>query len=245
YLFAIPNQKTETNSYEVKIPYALSLIATHSLTGTVEGVDPIVQTYVKKVTDGIKAYTALNKIWAKTATKADMETYQKHVGNLGFAYLLLPYTDNVEHATSAQILQAAKSGIPNVSTAFWSFRLMIGLWFVMFILIICGMISSWRNTLVKNRFLLRCCLWAIPLPYIAAEAGWMLAEVGRQPWAIHDILPVFMGTSSLNEASLISSLVLFVIFYSALLSVELFLMFKFARLGPSSLGTGKYHFEKK
>ena len=92
---------------------------------------------------------------------------------------------------------------------------------------------------------MRCCLWAIPLPYIAAESGWILAEVGRQPWAIHNILPTIVGTSSLNAASLITSLILFAVFFGVLFSIELFLMFKYARLGPSSLGTGKYHFERK
>ncbi|MCX7120815.1 MAG: cytochrome ubiquinol oxidase subunit I [Gammaproteobacteria bacterium] len=244
YLVAWPDQQAEKNDFTVKIPYALSLIATHSLTGTVEGADPIIQKYVGRVTAGIKAYTALDKIWAKTATKADMVTYNQNVGDLGFAYLLLPYTNDVAHASSTQILQAAKSGIPNMLTAFWSFRVMIGLWCLMFLLIICGLISAWRNTLLKNRFLLRCCVWMIPAPFIAAESGWVLAEVGRQPWAIHDIMPTFMGTSSLDEASLITSLVLFALFYGVLMAVELFLMFKFAKMGPSSLGTGKYHFEK-
>lgn len=243
YLFAIPDQKTETNAYEIKIPYLLSIIATHSLTGTVTGVDPIIQDYVKHIIDGMKAYGALDKMWAKTATKTDVEIYNKFVNDLGFAYLLLPYTNNVTQATSAQILQAAKSGIPNVATAFWSFRIMIGLWCVMFVLILWGLIASWRGTLTKNRFLLQCCLWAIPLPFMAAEAGWILAEVGRQPWAIHAILPVFMGTSSLDVASLITSLVLFVVFYGILITIELFLMFKYAKLGPSSLGTGRYALE--
>ena len=244
YIVAWPDQQAERNYFTLKIPYALSLIATHSLSGTVEGADSIIQKYVVRVTNGIKAYTALDKIWKKTATNADMNTYHKYVGDLGFAYLLLPYTNDVADASSAQILQAAKSGIPNMPTAFWSFRVMIGCWGLMFLLMIFGLISAWRNTLQKNRFLLRCCVWGIPLPYLAAEAGWLLAEVGRQPWSIHEIMPTFMGTSSLNEASLVTSLILFAVFYGTLITVELFLMFKFARLGPSSLGTGKYYFEK-
>src|SRR3990167_10249593 len=180
YIVAWPDQQAERNYFTLKIPYALSLIATHSLSGTVEGADSIIQKYVVRVTNGIKAYTALDKIWKKTATNADMNTYHKYVGDLGFAYLLLPYTNDVADASSAQILQAAKSGIPNMPTAFWTFRVMIGLWGIMFLLLILGLISAWRNTLEKNRFLLRCCLWGIPLPYLAAEAGWVLAEVGRQ-----------------------------------------------------------------
>lgn len=244
YLFAWPDQSAQKNYAEVKIPYALSLIATHSLTGTVQGIDPIVDQYKKRIASGIKAYTALQNIWGNKATTANEKIYHEYKNNLGFAYLLLPYTQDVAHATPAQIDAAAKSGIPNVLTAFWTFRVMIGLWGVMFLLLVLGVSYTWRNVLEKKPFFLRCCVWAIPLPFIAAECGWVLAEVGRQPWAIHDILPVFMSTSTLDAASLITSLILFALFYGILIGVELFLMFKYARLGPSSLGTGKYFFER-
>ncbi|PIZ04111.1 MAG: cytochrome d terminal oxidase subunit 1 [Gammaproteobacteria bacterium CG_4_10_14_0_8_um_filter_38_16] len=241
---AWPDQQAQRNYFSVKIPYALSLIATHSLTGTVEGIKPIIKKYEKRVTSGIKSYNALQKIWAKTATPADIQTYQKHLNDLGFAYLLIPYDKNISAATPAQIKAAATSAIPNVPTAFWSFRIMVGLWAILFILIIFGLVFTNRDTLENHPLFLRLCVWAIPLPFICAESGWILAEVGRQPWIIHDIMPVFMGTSSLNEASLITSLVLFCLFYGVLYAVELFLMFKFARKGPSTLHTGKYHFEK-
>ncbi|HLB56724.1 MAG TPA: cytochrome ubiquinol oxidase subunit I [Coxiellaceae bacterium] len=242
-ILAWPNQEEQKNDFTVKIPWALSLIATHSLTGTVEGADSIIQKYEVRVQNGIKAYTALHKIWDKTATPADMVIYNKNVNDLGFAYLLKPFTNNVEQATPADILAAAKSGIPNMLIAFWSFRIMIGCWCLMFLLLIFGLRYIWKNSLQNKSFYLRCCLYAIPLPFLAAECGWILAEVGRQPWSIHDILPTFMGTSSLNAASLITSLILFALFYGVLIGIELFLMFKYARLGPSSLGTGKYHFE--
>lgn len=243
YIIAWPNQSAQKNDFEIKIPYALSLIATHSLTGTVEGADPIIKNYEIRIANGIKAYTMLHKIWDKTATPADVQIYQQNINDLGFAYLLMPYTNDVTNATPAQILEAAKSGIPNMLTAFWTFRIMIGCWGIMFLLLVLGLCYAWRNTLLNHPRYLRLCLYAIPLPFIAAESGWVLAEVGRQPWVIHNILPTFMGASSLNAASLITSLILFALFYGVLIGVELFLMFKYARLGPSSLGTGKYHFE--
>lgn len=241
---AWPDQEKQQNYFSVNIPYALSLIATHSLTGTVEGINPIIAKNEKRVASGIIAYDALQKIWDNTATSGDKSAYRNHVNDLGFAYLLLPYTNDVKNATPAQIAQAATSAIPSVAICFWSFRIMIGLWALLFLLIIAGLIYSNRNTLENHPLFLRCCLWSIPLPFIAIEAGWILAEMGRQPWAVHDILPVFMGTSSLSAGSLIASLILFFLFYSVLFAVELFLMFKFARKGPSTLHTGKYHFEK-
>ncbi len=240
---AWPDQEKQQNYFSVNIPYALSLIATHSLTGTVEGINPIIAKNEKRVASGIIAYDALQKMWNNTAASGDKSAYQSHVNDLGYAYLLLPFTNDVKNATPAQIMQAAKSAIPNVPICFWSFRIMIGLWALLFLLIITGLIYSNRNTLENHPLFLRCCLWSIPLPFVAIEAGWMLAEMGRQPWAVHDILPVFMGTSSLSAGTLIASLILFFLFYSLLLAVELFLMFKFARKGPSTLHTGKYHFE--
>lgn len=245
YVFAWPDQQAEKNYFTIQIPYMLSLITSHTLSGTVEGAQPIVAKYQERVKNGIKAYVALQKTWDKTATDATRATFNKNQYDLGFAYLLLPYTNDIAHATPGQIMQAAKSGIPNMPTAFFTFRIMIAIWGVTFILLLMGVIFSLKNTLQNHRFFLRCCLWSIPLPYIAAEAGWVLAEVGRQPWAIHDIMPTFMGVSTLDTASLIASLVMFVFFYSVLISVELFLMFKYARKGPSSLGTGKYFFEKQ
>ena len=79
---------------------------------------------------------------------------------------------------------------------------------------------------------------------MAAELGWFVAEYGRQPWTISGVLPTFLSTSSgLTRSDLILSLAGFIGFYTLLLVVELYLMIKYARLGPSSLGQGRYHFE--
>jgi cytochrome d ubiquinol oxidase subunit I len=76
------------------------------------------------------------------------------------------------------------------------------------------------------------------------EAGWFVAEYGRQPWAIAEILPTHMGVSTLSSEQLIFSILSIAAFYTVLLVIEMFLMFRFARLGPSSLKTGRYHFEQ-
>jgi cytochrome d ubiquinol oxidase subunit I len=101
-----------------------------------------------------------------------------------------------------------------------------------------------RRNVAPQRWLLRIALCSIPLPWIAAELGWIVAEYGRQPWIISEVLPTFMGASSLQASDLWLSLAGFIGFYTLLLVAELYLMFKYARLGPSSLGTGAYHFER-
>ena len=78
------------------------------------------------------------------------------------------------------------------------------------------------------------------MPWIACELGWFVAEYGRQPWTIYGVLPTHMSVSNLSVASLYGSLAGFVVFYTVLLAVEMYLMVKFARQGPGSLGTGRY-----
>ena len=120
---------------------------------------------------------------------------------------------------------------------------MVGFGFIMLVIFASAFYVSARRSHEQNRWLLRAALWAIPLPWLACELGWFVAEFGRQPWAIGEVLPTFLGTSSLTTTDLIFSLTGFLVFYTGLLVIEVYLMFKFARLGPSSLGTGRYHFE--
>ena len=84
---------------------------------------------------------------------------------------------------------------------------------------------------------------SIPLPFLAAECGWVLAETGRQPWVIHYILPTFMGASSVDIGTIATSLICFIGFYITLFILEMTLMVKYARKGPSCLGTKRYYFE--
>lgn len=107
-----------------------------------------------------------------------------------------------------------------------------------------GFFYCYRNTLTQHRLFLRCALYAIPLPFLAAEFGWILAESGRQPWSVHEILPTFMSVSTISVSTVMTSLLGYIAFYSSLFVIELFLMFKYARRGPSSLETGRYYFER-
>ena len=79
-------------------------------------------------------------------------------------------------------------------------------------------------------------LCSLPLPWIAAELGWIVAEYGRQPWAIDGVLPTALGVSSVSAAQVATSLTGFVVFYTALLVVDVILMTKYIRLGPDGLG---------
>jgi cytochrome d ubiquinol oxidase subunit I len=132
-----------------------------------------------------------------------------------------------------------------VAPLFWTFRAMVALGFSFALLFTLSFWYSLKGTFADKRWLLRWAVLFIPLPWIANELGWFVAEYGRQPWSIFGVLPTHLSVSTLSIGNLYGSLAGFIGFYTLLLVVELYLMFKFARLGPSSLGTGKYHFESK
>jgi len=240
-----PDQALKTNYFTIKIPYALSLIATRTLTGTVEGEKEIIAGYKPRMVNGVKAWEALRAIRANTATATQRKVYDRYKSDIGLALLLRRYTTNISKATPPIFTKALNDAIPTVWIAFWTFRFMIGLWGLMALMIIIGFIYSWKGTLLKHKNYLRLMIYMIPVPFLASECGWVLAETGRQPWVIHMLMPTFFGTSSLTTSMVITSLVLFIFFYAVLISVEMFLMFKFARKGPSSLYTGRYHFESQ
>lgn len=114
---------------------------------------------------------------------------------------------------------------------------------IMFAIIGLSFIQLCRKKLGATPWLLRACLWSIPLPFIACEAGWFVAEYGRQPWAIAEVLPVNMAVSNLAPSDIWISLGVIFFLYSAFLIIEIYLMVRFAKIGPSVLKTGRYHFE--
>ncbi|EJW97607.1 Cytochrome bd ubiquinol oxidase, subunit I [gut metagenome] len=108
-----------------------------------------------------------------------------------------------------------------------------------------GLIFSLKNVIHEKPWFLRLALLSLPLPWIASEAGWFVAEYGRQPWTIFNVLPTHLSVSSLSAGEVAGSLTGFAILYTALLIVEMYLMIRIGRKGPSALGTGRYHFEQQ
>jgi cytochrome bd ubiquinol oxidase subunit I len=143
------------------------------------------------------------------------------------------------------VYQTATNMVPDVASIFWSFRIMVAIGLFMFFMIAVGMVLLLKNTLWKFRLWMRVALYSIPLPFIACLAGWFVTEHGRQPWTVYNQLPTSISSSALTAADVATSMAIFVIIDMSLYAVMLFLMFKYSRLGPSSLGTGRYHFEKK
>lgn len=239
----LPNDETMEVESAIKVPWLLGLIATRSTTGEVQGLSDIIKENEARVRRGMVAYEYLQKLREGDKTEENIAAFDAHKEDLGFGLLLKRYVEHPQDATEEQIKMAAKDSVPAVAPLFWSFRLMVAASGYMLILLILGFYFNAKRCITDQKWLLRLFLFSIPVPWIAAELGWFVAEYGRQPWAIGDVLPTFLATSSLTSGDLIASLTGFVLFYTFLLCIEMYLMFKFARLGPSSLHTGKYHFE--
>lgn len=234
-LFGIPDEQTQTTKYAVKVPFMLGIIATRSFNHQLEGISELVDDAKVRIRDGMLAYDALQRMQADRNDADAKKAFDRHKNNLGYGLLLKRYTENVTDATPAQIQQAAMDTVPHVTPLFWGFRVMVALGFFFIFLFATSFYLASTRQLDKSWFL-KLAFFSLPLPWVAAEFGWFVAEYGRQPWAIQGILPTFLGTSSLASTSLVISLVGFAIFYSLLAVVEIYLLVKYIRLGPDGMG---------
>jgi cytochrome d ubiquinol oxidase subunit I len=243
-LFGLPNEETMETDYAIKIPYLMGIIATRSFDTQVMGISDIIAEDELRIRNGMIAYGLLQKLRSGQKNEATIQQFEAVKHDLGYGLLLKKYTDNVTNASEEQIKMAARDTIPPVAPIFWSFRIMVASGFTMLIIFSLAFYHCAKRQEYKKRWLLWSALFALPLPWIAAEAGWIVAEVGRQPWTISGILPTHLSVSSLSFNTVFNSLTAIVIFYSLLFIIEMYLMIRFARLGPSSLHSGRYHYEK-
>ncbi|WP_430481297.1 cytochrome ubiquinol oxidase subunit I [Aeromonas caviae] len=242
-LFGLPDQRAETTHAAIKIPYLMGIIATRSLDEQVTGLKDLKAQHEVRIRSGMQAYDALEALRADGSNAEARATFERHRADLGYGLLLTPHAKEIGKADEAAIAKAVEDSIPQVAPLFWSFRLMVGIGVALLALFAAAFLQLCRGRLVQSPRLLRALLWSIPLPWIAIEAGWFVAEFGRQPWTISDVLPVSASVSLLQPGQLWFSLIAIFLIYSSLLVVELFLLRHVIRKGPASLQTGRYQGE--
>lgn len=243
-LIGLPNQDKMENQYSIQIPYLLGLIATRSVDKPVTGLKELLAQHEVRIRNGMKAYALLEELRSGNTNPQVRSDFEKAKVDLGYGLLLKRYTSTVSDATEAQIQLATQDSIPRVLPLYFAFRIMVLAGMLLLLIIGMSFLTVLQGKIGKRRWLHRTVLYGLPLPWIAIEAGWFVAEYGRQPWAIGEILPTAVAHSSLSAGDVLTSMILIAALYSLFLIVEMYLMFKFARLGPSSLKTGRYHFEK-
>ena len=122
--------------------------------------------------------------------------------------------------------------VPPVKLTFYAFRIMVGLGFLFAILFGIFLTLALKNRIGNRKWLYYLSILCIPLAYIATQAGWIVVEVGRQPWVIQDLLPTVAAISHINASSVIVTFILFALLFTALLIAELSIMFKQIKIGP-------------
>jgi len=212
-----------------EIPGALSFLGYHDLNAFVPGIENLMQgskehsilSIPEKMEKGKIAVTALGA-YKKFKKEGDqlrasqaLKTFEQNQAYMGYGYLKKP-----------------EDAVPNVALSFYSFHTMVGLgtWFL--ILFIISLYYSMTNEMHNKKWLLYLAIATIPLGYVAQEAGWIVAEAGRQPWAIQDLLPVGMAASNITTTSVMVTFWLFAVLFTALLIAEVKIMIKQIKIGP-------------
>jgi len=239
-VIAVPNEAEMKNDFAIHIPWVMGLIGTRSLDKELPGLNQIYALNRERVKVGVEAVKLLEALRKSPQDAALREAFDRVKDDLGFGLLLKKYVASMDDVTPELIDRAARDTLPKVTPLFWTFRIMVALGFAMLALFGLALWYSIKGDFAQRPWLLRWALWFLPMPWISCEMGWFVAEYGRQPWTIYGVLPTHLSVSTLTVNSLYGSLAGFVGFYTLLLIVEMYLMVKFARQGPGSLGTGRY-----
>jgi len=235
------NDNKDDYVFKFEIPQLLSFLGYGDTEAFVPGVKDLVEggyeytdengeaqtalSAVQKIEMGKKARVALSEFKkAKRNDDVKAEEENLHIFRENFRYFGYGF------------LNDPKSIIPNVPLTFYSFHIMVGLGFYFIILFFAVIILIFQRKLIEKRWLLRLCIFTIPLAFIASMSGWIVAEVGRQPWTIQDLLPTVASVSQIDASAVQITFWLFTFIFTALLIAELKIMFKQIKIGPKEGG---------
>ena len=215
----------------VEIPGMLSLLATHDVDGYVPGIQELLQGYTdsdsithpsaaEKIERGrlalnaFRDYRALKESNPEAAAEA-RKVLEENVAYFGYGYIQQP-----------------EELIPPVSLVYWSFRVMVGFGGFLLLLMVVVLWAEWKGRLTGMKWLQLLSLCSIPLVYLAGQAGWIVAEVGRQPWVIQGLLPTKAAVSGVSVGAVQTTFFLFVVIFTLFLAIELRIMVKAIKEGP-------------
>ena len=251
----------EAAPLKLEMPYALSFMATNDIHGYVPGINDILNGYTKpdgtvepsvdeKIARGKKAIEALaayrqakfNSSDDGSAASYQLDVLKENMKYFGYGYI-----------------KDKNDIVPYIPINFWAFRIMVGLGcvFILYFLVLLLLIYDIPFLSVFTRRLLASigllpetladtpkrltglpswhywlAIALVPLAYIASECGWLVAEFGRQPWTIQDMLPTWAAVSDLHAGSVAFTFILFLILFTTMLAVEISILLKQIAKGP-------------
>ena len=218
----------------VEVPGMLSILATHDADGFVPGIDDLLRGYTDP--EGVKHPSAEEKI---AKGKLALEAFKQ--------YRTLKDTDPKKAAEARKVLEAnvdyfgygyidqPEELVPNVPLVYWSFRVMVGLGTFLLVLMIAVLWAERKGKLQGMTWLQHVALWSIPLVYLAGQAGWIVAEAGRQPWVIEGLLPTKAAVSSVSVGAVQTTFFLFVAIFTLFLAIEIRILLKAIKKGPEGV----------
>lgn len=222
---------TQEAPFRIGIPNGLSVLATRSLHGYVPGVNNLLNGYIspegkkepsvaEKVAMGQKAILALKDYRSGKKDEATKKTLMDNVQYFGYGYV-----------------KDASQLVPYIPLCFWAFRVMVGLGFLFILFFLVVGHLSFRKDITKYGWLLILGIVLLPFAYIASESGWIVAEMGRQPWTIQDMLPTWAAVSDLKAGSIALTFFIFLALFTTMLAVEISILCKQIKKGPEHSDT--------
>ena len=216
----------------IEIPGMLSLLATHDIDGYVPGINNLLDGYTTP--DGVRHLSADEKIARGKAALNAFGDYRslKESNPEAAAAARATLDENIEYFGYGYI-DSKSELVPPVTLIYWAFRVMVGIGSFLLLIMVAVLWSERKGKLQKMRWLQWGALLSIPLVYLAGEAGWVVAEVGRQPWVIEGLLPVKAAVSSVSVGAVQTTFWLFVAIFTLFLVIEMRIMFKAIVHGPN------------
>lgn len=212
----------------IAMPCGLSLLATHSLDGYVPGVNDLLNGYTRA--DGKREPSAEEKMQRGRKAIATLAEYRKlkaaNPGDKQLPRLAAQLKEDMPYFGYGYIKDSAEL-VPYIPVNFYAFRVMVGVGtlLLLFFLVI-GHVAWRRDVAGSRRWLHWAAIAMLPLAYIASEAGWIVAELGRQPWAIQDMMPTLAAVSDISTGSVALTFFIFLVLFTVLLVAELRIMCK-------------------
>jgi len=223
----------------IEVPYGLSIMATNDPKGYVPGINDLVNGYTTP--DGKTEPSVEEKMERGKKAIEALAAYRKaKIEGEDASQYLAVLNDNMKYFGYGY-LKNKTDVIPPVAVNFWAFRVMVGVGclFILFFAVILAVTYKWPKALFGKRDITALPAWhywvaiaLIPLGYIGSECGWLVAEFGRQPWTIQDMLPTWASVSDLQSSSVIITFFLFLILFSTMLAVEINILLKQIKKGP-------------
>ena len=233
---------TQEPPLRVALPYALSFLATRDIHGFVPGVNDLLKGGYPRP-DGTIEPSVEEKIQRGRQAIGDLKLYREMRASLKGAAPDAAMAEELESLTQSLQANMPYFGygyvkdpaqlVPYIPVCFYAFRAMVGLGtlFILFFAVV--LLVAYRSDLTRYRWLLVSAIVMLPLGYIASESGWLVAEFGRQPWAIQDMLPTWVGVSDVKTGSVMLTFFLFLLLFSTLLVVEVSILWRAIRRGPT------------